>query len=199
MKYIKTIAWILYVISSLVITMILFLSISLHEYLALTIIGAFWIGGGIGTYAITKRMITNSDFTGHGTSVDNANGVITLCSVDYPKYNGAVWRVTATNITVIDNKKTKVIPFVHIQQTEIHGNILVCAGLVARDVQRFVADNIFENERQTTLEILGQIEFPHEDKKIAETIYTRISKPDSNTNSFQFSFQSQHASYNNHG
>lgn len=55
--------------------------------------------------------ITNTDFHGRITKMDEATSEITLCSHGYPKFTANVWVVSGNAITTIDRKTTKIISF----------------------------------------------------------------------------------------
>jgi hypothetical protein len=159
-------------------------------------LGITWIGGGIITYFIAKRIIVNPNFKGHKTGIGD-NDVIVLCSKDYPNHSGVVWRVTATSITSINSKNAETFPFSHIQNVEMGNDFITCTGFVARNVTRHVAGDLYEAERETKLEILAQIEFSHDSTEIARAIYECISNQQkAGSFQFQFGFQSQSTSFN---
>ena len=198
MKRIKIIVWTLYVIIFVIGTPFFLAGFTdMYEELIVFIVLAVWIGGTIAVYSLLDRIILNPHFKGHKTGIDETNGVIILCSADYPKHTGTVWIVSENDITEIYNEQNGFIPFDAIQHTELNSNTLS----LHRDV--IIADNGgdwngWQKERFTKNETIAKIKFTNEDKKVAEAIYARISKQCANTDSFQFqfSFQSQKTSHN---
>lgn len=196
-KSIKVIVWASYIIFNLILTNILSFSITIHEYLAIAILGVTWIGGGIIIYLLLKRITTNQYFKGHKTKIDNESGIITLCSKDYPKHNGIVWNVSSNSLTSISNKKSQTIPFSSIQHVEIGSNILACSGPVSHVVGVNDGSGAEGSKAVVREEALAIIEFSPQDMEIAQAIHECISKPQNvGSFQFQFGFQSQSTSFN---
>ena len=67
-------------------------------------------------------VVTNTEYNGHKTGINKDTGEITLCSLGYPAGKAGKVLVLSqgvNSITVIDHKKTTLIPFSNISSIEI--------------------------------------------------------------------------------
>jgi len=123
--------------------------------------------------------ITNSQFNGHRTGINEDTGQIALCSAIYPDVSGRVWLASKSSLTIIDSKKNALVLFSKIQSMEIRemsgANILSFKTLQMRRHDAS-GDGSWGVEDRHETSSHAPIAFKKEDTKFAQAICDRISE-----------------------